>query len=66
MYSWLADFKSKNLVGKSLKSLKYLGKGLGSIVTKATVGSNVVSEKPAKNSDAWKILQIWLTVKVKV
>ncbi|UQW81655.1 T7SS effector LXG polymorphic toxin [Staphylococcus edaphicus] len=44
----LADFKSKNFLGKSLKSLKYFGKGLGPIGTIAAVGSNAVSEKSAK------------------
>lgn len=43
-----ADFKSKKFLGKSLKSLKYFGKGLGPLATIAAVGSNLVSEKSAQ------------------
>lgn len=41
----LEDFKGKNFLGKGLKSLKYLGKGLGPLGVLAAVGSNVFSEK---------------------
>ncbi|MGW7926518.1 T7SS effector LXG polymorphic toxin [Staphylococcus xylosus] len=44
----LEDFKAKNMLGKGLKSLKVVGKGLGPLAAIAAVGSNVVSEKSAQ------------------
>nr|WP_142919746.1 hypothetical protein [Staphylococcus arlettae] len=41
----LEDFKGKNLLGKGLKSLKILGKGLGPLSAIAAVGLNFGSKK---------------------
>lgn len=44
----LKDFKSKNFLGKGLKSLKYFSKGLGPVGGLIAVGSNFANEKSAQ------------------